>query len=234
MRRAIREIQPRYVVGENVAGLISWNGGMVFDEVQAELEDEGYQVWAFILPACGVNAPHRRDRIWFIAHSNRNGFDSTIRTESNIQKQQNTIEPGDRGAGKVNGLNDEWDASNTLCKGLQRRESERNGTNREGEDYTENGIWWEDKRFGRRGWEKFPVEPPICRRNDGVSTELDFDTVFEGIKKPSKRATAFGRWRNESIKAYGNAIVPQVAYEIFKAIEQTEIALTLPGGKFEV
>lgn len=69
MLRAIREIQPRYVVGENVRGLTNWNGGVVFDEVQADLEAEGYEVLPFLLPACAVNAPHRRDRIWFVAHS---------------------------------------------------------------------------------------------------------------------------------------------------------------------
>jgi DNA (cytosine-5)-methyltransferase 1 len=69
MLRAIREIQPGWVVGENVRGLISWNGGMVFEEVQTDLEAEGYEVTSFLLPACGVNAPHRRDRIWFVAHA---------------------------------------------------------------------------------------------------------------------------------------------------------------------
>lgn len=63
MLRAIREIQPRWVVGENVFGITNWNGGMVFDEVQADLEAEGYEVQPFILPACAVNAPHRRDRV---------------------------------------------------------------------------------------------------------------------------------------------------------------------------
>jgi len=69
MLRAIREIQPAYVVGENVRGLTNWNRGMVFDEVQADLEAQGYEVTPFLLPACAVNAPHRRDRIWFVAHS---------------------------------------------------------------------------------------------------------------------------------------------------------------------
>jgi DNA (cytosine-5)-methyltransferase 1 len=72
MLRAIREIQPSWVVGENVRGLTNWNGGLVFDEVQTELEAEGYEVLPFLLPACAVNAPHRRDRIWFIAYSDRN------------------------------------------------------------------------------------------------------------------------------------------------------------------
>jgi DNA (cytosine-5)-methyltransferase 1 len=69
MLRTIREIQPTWVVGENVRGLTNWNGGLVFNEVQADLEAEGYEVTPFLLPACAVNAPHRRDRIWFVAYS---------------------------------------------------------------------------------------------------------------------------------------------------------------------
>jgi DNA (cytosine-5)-methyltransferase 1 len=73
MLRAIREIQPRWVVGENVFGLVNWSGGMVFHEVQADLEAEGYEVQPYVLPAVSVNAPHRRDRVWFVAYSNGNG-----------------------------------------------------------------------------------------------------------------------------------------------------------------
>ena len=69
MLRAIREIQPRWVVGENVLGLVNWSGGLVFHEMQADLEAEGYEVQPFLLPAAAVGAPHRRDRIWFIAHA---------------------------------------------------------------------------------------------------------------------------------------------------------------------
>ena len=54
-------------------------------------------------------------------------------------------------------------------------------------------------------WEKFPTQSPICGGNDGLPRELD------GI--------TFPKWRAESIKAYGNAIVPQVAYQIFKTID---------------
>jgi DNA (cytosine-5)-methyltransferase 1 len=72
MLRAIREIAPTYVVGENVSGIINWNNGLVFHEVQSDLENEGYEVQPFVLPACAVNAPHRRDRVWFIAYSHEN------------------------------------------------------------------------------------------------------------------------------------------------------------------
>jgi DNA (cytosine-5)-methyltransferase 1 len=56
-------------------------------------------------------------------------------------------------------------------------------------------------------WDTFPSQPPICSGDDGFSNELD------GI--------TFSNWRKESVKAYGNAIVPQVAYEIFSAIEKS-------------
>ena len=71
MLRAIREIQPRWVVGENVLGLVNWSNGLVFHEVQADLEAEGYEVQPFVLPAVSVNAPHRRDRVWFVAYAGK-------------------------------------------------------------------------------------------------------------------------------------------------------------------
>lgn len=68
MLRAIREIQPRWVVGENVFGITNWDGGLVFEQVCADLENEGYEVQPFILPASSIGAPHKRERVWFIAH----------------------------------------------------------------------------------------------------------------------------------------------------------------------
>ena len=67
MLRVISEVKPTYVVGENVRGLTNWNGGMVFEEVCVDLESQGYEVQPILLPACAVGAPHRRDRIWFVA-----------------------------------------------------------------------------------------------------------------------------------------------------------------------
>ena len=67
MLRAIREVSPSFVVGENVRGLTNWNGGLVFDEVCTELESYGYSVAPVIIPACGLNAPHKRERVWFVA-----------------------------------------------------------------------------------------------------------------------------------------------------------------------
>tara|TARA_Y100000114_G_scaffold85559_1_gene79074 strand:- start:618 stop:1700 length:1083 start_codon:yes stop_codon:yes gene_type:complete len=67
MFRVIREIQPAYVLGENVPGIIS----IQLDDVLSDLESEGYATQSFIIPACGVDARHRRDRVWIVAYAER-------------------------------------------------------------------------------------------------------------------------------------------------------------------
>jgi len=189
MLRAIREIQPSWVVGENVSGLTNWNGGLVFDEVQSDLEIEGYEVLPFLLPACAVGAPHRRDRIWFIAYSNSNRLH---RCNSKYEVKSN-----DRRINALSNINksiSEGDTTNTPCIEL-RREGNRIGNS---------GLSY--KKSKTNNWKTFPTQSPICRGNDGFPGELDNIT--------------FSKWRKESIKAYGNAIVPQVAYQIFKSISQ--------------
>jgi DNA (cytosine-5)-methyltransferase 1 len=156
MLRVIRDVKPTWVVGENVLGLVNWNDGLVFNEVQADLEAEGYEVQAYVLPASGVNAPHRRYRVWFVAHTS------------------NTRLQGSQDNGIIRKSRKKWNEQPT--------------------------------RFLRTEWQDFPTQSPICGGDDGLPKELD------GI--------TFPKWRNESIKAYGNAIVPQVAYQIFKAINE--------------
>ncbi len=236
MCRAIQEIAPRYVVGENVRGLTNWNGGLVFDEVCTDLENLGYQVAPYIIPASAVNAPHQRERIWFVAHNNRTRFQTkgtkqqTTRIEQcgklfgyasdadrNGFNQRNCQHEKHTSQARINAFNDidendeQWNASNTNGNGLQRGcQSTRNDSQRWKEP---NGHFKEYSIGTRRTlqttiWQNFPTQPPVCGGNDGLPTELD------GI--------TFSKWRNESIKAYGNAVVPQVVYQIFKAIEEHE------------
>ncbi len=204
MLRAIREITPRYIVGENVYGLVNWSGGLVFEEVQTDLEAEGYEVQPIILPACAVNAPHRRDRVWFVAHS-LNGRYKTRREEKKGTNRVQKISRETMDCGKFNGADLSRTTSNTdnkLCEWRDKRTEER--WEKEGKRTKPLGN---DKQGRVRSeWQNFPTQPPICGRNDGISDRLDSIT--------------FPKWRNESIKAYGNAIVPQVAYQIFKAINE--------------
>jgi DNA (cytosine-5)-methyltransferase 1 len=70
MLRAVQEIKPKFVIAENVFGITNIDGGMVFEQVCLDLETEGYEVQPFIIPAAAKNAPHRRDRCWFIGVKN--------------------------------------------------------------------------------------------------------------------------------------------------------------------
>jgi DNA (cytosine-5)-methyltransferase 1 len=192
MLRAIREVKPSWVVGENVYGLVNWNGGLVFHEVQSDLEAEGYEVWPFLLPAAAVNAPHRRDRIWFVAYCNSNGLN-----QCNSNNEVNTSQGGINAFCDISNGNGNGYVTNTQEQRLERLRGEKGRCAKLHSRYNEN-----------RGWETFPTVSPICTGNDGLSNRLDSIT--------------FPKWRNESIKAGGNAIVPQVVYQIFKTIQQYE------------
>ncbi|WP_407269319.1 DNA cytosine methyltransferase [Tenacibaculum maritimum] len=67
--RAIREIQPRWIVGENVRGIVNWNGGLVLSEVQDDLEAEGYEVQCFLFPSASIGAANIRERVWICAYN---------------------------------------------------------------------------------------------------------------------------------------------------------------------
>jgi DNA (cytosine-5)-methyltransferase 1 len=199
MLRVIREVQPTWVVGENVFGLINWSGGLVFHEVQADLEAEGYEVQPYVLPAVSVNAPHRRDRVWFVAYNSgfRRGKDAIGGTEQILQGRFE-VESQD----KSKGTQAQRDATDTSCRGISGYGRETQRKQIQTAEFNKDNS----KQFRRMDWEKFPTQSPICNGDDGLSHRLDSIT--------------FSKWRNESIKAGGNAIVPQVAYQIFKAIEQ--------------
>ena len=158
MLRVIGECQPRWVVGENVRGICSWSNGLVLEACYSDLENLGYSVQSFIIPACATNAPHRRDRVWIIANTD------------NERLQRSKKRRG--------------------CESCWKERDEQ------------------PSRRIRTEWENFPTVTPVCGGDDGLPKELD------GITLP--------KWRRESIKAYGNAIVPQVALRIFEAIQEYE------------
>lgn len=238
MLRVIREVQPSFVVGENVFGLINWNGGLVFDEVQADLEAEGFEVWAYVLPACAINAPHRRDRVWFVAYSRHNterkvgsctndeGSElATIHTEGQGRKckaifnsglcdiQGNDTNPYCNGCNKCNSNNEKHTSKGReyALNDINEATMHTNGTSEQGEHIgqkREGEFNGPDSRDGFNNFQNFPTQSPICSGDDGIPRNMD------GI--------TFPKYRQESIKAYGNAIVPQVALQIFKAIQETK------------
>lgn len=98
----IQAFRPRDVVAENVPGLVSWNDGLVFEQVQADLEAAGYAVQSFVLPACGTGAPHQRDRVWIVARR----IDRASATATDA-----TCRPWDGRDGTEEGGVDNWEAS---------------------------------------------------------------------------------------------------------------------------
>lgn len=184
MLRIIRLATPRWIVAENVSGLLTWKQGMVFEDVCADMENEGYEVQAFLFPACAVDAPHRRDRVWIVAHS-RSAESGRLPDERGREKV-----PAHRGNGK--------DAPNASDARLQGRK--RKGTLGEGSGTP--------RPASERAWDENWIQAAtrLCRMDDGLPARMD------GLEfsKP--------RHRRERLKALGNAIVPQVAEIIFRAI----------------
>jgi DNA (cytosine-5)-methyltransferase 1 len=257
------------------------------------LENLGYQVAPFIIPASAVNAPHQRERVWFVAYNSTRRIEEMCQWSGNKNKPVNASNSDKErlqqceNRGKMDSRQTEicgqrsqfangietngkvWDASNTNSRRLERSvevgrnsidvkwqsefgnasNSDSNGFNEcdsEHEkhsgktgfdafnDLNQNDERWDvansdkerlqcarestelggirlsqcDTQNYKSNWQNFPTQSPVCSGDDGLPTELD------GI--------TFSKWRNECIKAYGNAIVPQVVYQIFKAIEQYE------------
>jgi len=133
MFRIIQEFKPRWVIGENVKGLVNLQDGMVFETVCTDLEGEGYEVRAFNIPAAGVGAPHRRERIWIVAHAKR--YDKTDEigrsdeTSRGIQEEHRQDDSSARLTSRTssirqtnNGHEDMEDSRRTLQQGTKLRE----------------------------------------------------------------------------------------------------------------
>ncbi len=182
MLRVIRQVRPSFVVGENVPGIIN----MELEQALSEMESEGYITETFVIPACSLEAPHQRDRVWIIAYpAGCNDRRAKRKLHQTNGRQNIGLLPSSTSSGPR--LCPEGTSSITKSTRLY-----------------EGGVrvWHETEltQFTDRGgipdWHSFPTESPICGGDDGIPNRVD------------------------RIKSLGNAIVPQVAYEIFKAIEQ--------------
>lgn len=335
MLRAIRQIHPTWVVGENVNGIKTMvescqvtqmgrtdylfeenhlyreESRFTLDKICADLEAEGYSVQPIVIPACAIGAPHRRDRVWIVAHRSdpraetvqQEGQDGicSARPSPHTQcdghspqghgnqrarakkskkwKNRPQSRPRRHGSGKTlayalqhrshevhqdhqsqfpdgartNSVGGQRSSSHSYSnggkalqasKGLERTGRKRDVQPKErstspewtdrlsrlqrhdadtiserlegmhqswGEESQRQCLWRDLARHCEEGnWRQFPTQSPVCRGNDGIPFDVDSLTI------------SFPKWRQESIKAYGNAWVPQVAYEIFRAIEAEE------------
>ncbi len=228
MLRIVRTCNPTWIIVENVAGFIQ----MALDIVQFDLEGAGYQSRAFVLPACAVGAPHRRERVFIVSHADGDrqriwqgqseqfaqcprtsklGIDGTERAmaysnSSGLQECDLSAFPADKGYSAWRNVED------TSCQGSS---SEWDGTSTKKNDTACTSDTGQSQPGVGRGPHGFPSglhghQWPAGPRESQHSWE------------PPRTITAKLPDRTKRLKALGNAIVPQQIYPIFHAIMELE------------
>jgi len=247
MLRVIKASKPRWVIGENVRNLTSIQQGMVFEQVCTDLENEGYEVQSFIIPASAVNAPHQRYRVWIVAYSDsklcrgwraiepsgenkdrelysaqeeqagkhlrsktvrcnsvRGETENVANSESSNRNDHETVKkPSKAKTQEVSGNRDGIRATQGKPIGKDVSDSNSEGLQGLGESSSKldkeiTSTSYSEKQQRGMDHERFSVEPGVGRVVNGISNRVD------------------------RIKGLGNAIVPQIAYQIGLAILEAE------------
>lgn len=202
MLRVIKACKPRWVIGENVRNLTSIQDGMVFEQVCTDLEEQGYEVQSFVIPASAVNAPHQRYRVWIVANS-----------DSRLCGGRRAIKPSRENKDRKLYSSQEEQATKYIRSKIIRRSSLRGKT----EDVADSKISERDALQTNREYgetspqEVFRDRSCIQRQTSWWSFEPNVGRVAHGIPD-----------RVDRLKGLGNAIVPQIAYQIGLAILQAE------------
>jgi DNA (cytosine-5)-methyltransferase 1 len=256
MRELVARLWPAWVVGENVAGHVA----MGLDAVLADLEGLGYAARPFTIPACAVDARHRRDRVWVVAH----------REDERLGRREQ-LEEGSEGARTM--ADAESARSGRLAAGsIGREESDSDGRGAPVSDANDHALWQQseselgrggaaiagivgevvadtlrerseaglsepqqrearptgialDRDSGRpSGYCRWEPEPDVGRVVDGLSTFMDCVGGIPIATAPAPHPKKSKAGRSHRLRGLGNAIVPQVAEVILKAIADIERA----------
>jgi DNA (cytosine-5)-methyltransferase 1 len=214
MFRIIKELKPRWVIGENVRGIVSIQNGMVFENVCTDLEGEGYEVRAFNIPAAGVGAPHKRERVWIVAHSRR-----TLRQRSELEGE-NANEGGQENAyqhQRSSGTPEHNVAdTNTGLSEQSNQEVQARGNtlNSSSGDVADTNSQRQQEQCGTESVQEEGNESQRSSsqaRHTGWESEPNVGRVAHGLSG-----------RVHRLKALGNSIVPKIAEEIGRAIAIAE------------
>lgn len=191
MCRVIAETRPDWVLGENVAGII----GMELDSVLSDLENIGYSAWPLVIPACAVDARHRRDRVWIVAHTRGDGCGSNRKErQHNYDRKETPSHHTDWSKREHRIGKDGSYLSHPNSAGLEGQWEITGGTQTELGD-SGHGCRWEP-------------EPAVGRVANGIPN------------------------RAHRLKGLGNAIVPQVAAVILRAMYSISMNLNHSNETF--
>jgi DNA (cytosine-5)-methyltransferase 1 len=205
MLRVIREVAPRWVIGENVSGIIP----MELDKVLSDLEGEGYTCWTFVLPACAIDAHHRRDRVWVVAHSNSN---SKPDVPFDAERPGQLVADSERGFGGERIVGKYGDQSDERGKASQRRNHPKR-PRLDGEIVPHTNSSQQQRGGVPIGIQPEHANPDISGDTRGQQTapiwlpEPNVGRVADGIPNRSHR-----------LKALGNAVVPPLVAEIGRIV----------------
>lgn len=245
MLRVISEIKPTWVLGENVAGIIN----MALDQVLSDLENLGYETQAFLIPACGVDAPHRRNRVFIVAQDS-----NSVRCDRQERKGESEIgRQWESGAGDLQRIHRKpivaWDSeSNDVRKigEIQKREDSdagricedvpnANGTGfkaggcEEPAGITEPGGYRDnvsDSTGQRLQGQRELIKPMHSKKNQvgEASKSVDVRIREQWAAEPELGRVADGiADRVDRLKSLGNMVVPQQVYPILKYIAEIEL-----------
>ena len=229
--RVLGEIKPPWFVGENTPGLFARQNQQYFRRILYDLTALGYSVGWGIWGACDVGAPHRRERVFIIANRNisdpacercdSNEIQRGKSSKSGDEKNERRVQEGRVQSERIRG-SIPHSAGDVM--GLPRGAEKTQGTRKE---RSNNGNGTQRDA----GWKWWQTEPDVGRSLDGVSDRLD---KFGGLSNETKyyaKAWEDGSWesgiervsincshRVDRLRCLGNAVVPQQAYPIFKAI----------------
>ena len=218
MVRIISELKPDWVIGENVVGILN----MGFEDMLSSLGDIGYEIEVFVIPACAVDAKHRRDRVWIVAHN-----DSIRRQRSQNDRDYRNVEfqgfeilrnaeeqtrigeafaDSDRTGDRTRTDRTNEDRQEEKQEQGDESQFESSGYGEDVPNPKETGLegqeseGWSRKHYGLSAeCSKWPIEPAMGRVANGVPRRVD------------------------RLKCLGNAVVPQIPEILGRAIMEIDM-----------
>ena len=240
--RVIRECKPRWFIGENVEGIINISEGKVLQQIQKDLEAEGFEVQCVVIPASGIGAWHQRKRVWIIAHSNSNR-DRTKITGSNGEEKEIQGEHREKDSTSWKFIRTNTnDVPNTKSKGsFSSGRSNTSDNEQQRLDIDKERNWSKIRSKSSRCSEQtLPNTNSKGSQRHGVSTDMETEqrqvitersikeqqTWWEAQSKlcrtPDGISYELDKDRKNRIKSLGNSIVPLIARELGLAIMKAE------------